>query len=194
MHHSGWKRGMWSIIFLVTFMFWNIGEKHDFLLSQVDKKNQTCKVCTRLRKFAISKSKKKVASLDGKVMSRKSPLFSVLQRLSNMRRREDFRQRISNPVLYPLSYHPTTRLFLTRICCQKAKVSLRWAATNRLCWKFLPCGMTACGCSCKAGGHSRPLETELEAAEITAEFWDDPPVRTGWWDDWVPGNLTARKE
>ena len=86
MHHFGCKRGRQrrSIIFLVTFMFWNIGEKHDFLLSQVDKKNQTCKVCTRLESLLFEKAEK-VAPLDGKLMSRKSPLFSVLYRLSNIR-------------------------------------------------------------------------------------------------------------
>ena len=50
-----------------------------------------------------------------------------------------------------------------------------------------PWGITACGCSCKVGGHSRPLVAELEAAEITVESW-----RTGCWV--FPGNLMAKNK
>ena len=52
---------------------------------------------------------------------------------------------------------------------------------------YKPWGITACGCSCKVGGHSRPLVAELEAAEITVESW-----RTGCWV--FPGNLMAKNK
>lgn len=188
MHHFGRKKGKGSIIFLVTFMFWNIGEKHDFLLKSTwqEKSNlQSMYIVAGLESLLLYLREEKEAKSKSRAWWK-----SNVRKIQLLYMGEAFQRRISNPYPYPLQL-PQDFFFQEIVAKERSKVLPRWAATNRLCWKFLPCGMTACGCSCKPGGHSRPLETELEAAEITAESGDP---RTGWWDDWVPGNLTARKE
>ena len=98
MHHFGRKKGKGSIIFLVTFMFWNIGEKHDFLLKSTwqEKSNlQSMYIVAGLESLLLYLREEKEAKSKSRAWWK-----SNVRKIQLLYMGEAFQRRISNP--YPL--------------------------------------------------------------------------------------------
>ena len=130
MHHFGRKKGKGSIIFLVTFMFWNIGEKHDFLLKSTwqEKSNlQSMYIVAGLESLLLYLREEKEAKSKSRAWWK-----SNVRKIQLLYMGEAFQRRISNPYSYPYplqhSYHKT---FLSRNCCQGEKQSFAKMSSNK---------------------------------------------------------------